>query len=57
MIEVDIQVELIKETEMDYVFRKSARLIEFGAEKVIWIFSKIQKVFVFTSNQEPIIWS
>ncbi len=57
VIEVDIEVDLQKETEFDYVFRKSARLIEFGTEKIVWIFSKIQKVFVFTPNQEPVILS
>jgi Uma2 family endonuclease len=57
VIEVDIEVDLKKETEFDYVFRKSARLIEFGTEKIVWIFSKIQKVFVFTPNQEPVILS
>jgi len=55
VIEVDIEVELKKETEFDYVFRKSNRLIAFDTEKIIWIFSKIQKVFVFEPNQEPVI--
>ncbi|MCU0340733.1 MAG: Uma2 family endonuclease [Spirosomaceae bacterium] len=55
VIEVDIEVELKKETELDYVFRKSARLMEFGTEKVIWAFSKIQKVFIFEPHKEPVI--
>jgi Uma2 family endonuclease len=55
VIEVDIEVDLQKETEFDYVFRKSARLMEFGTEKIVWIFSRIRKVFIFNPNQEPII--
>lgn len=56
VIEVDIEVELKNETELDYIFRKADRLLHFGTEKVIWIFSKIQKIFVFENNQEPVIW-
>jgi Uma2 family endonuclease len=48
VIEVDMDVDDF--SEMGYVNNKTKALLDFGAEKVIWVFSSIEKVLVATPN-------
>jgi hypothetical protein len=49
-IEIDVNIDLSDMHEMDYILAKTKKLLGFGVEKVIWILSKSQKVFVATPN-------
>lgn len=55
VVEVDVKVELPAEEfparEADYVFEKSARLLAFGVQKVIWVTTHTRKLFVATPNE------
>lgn len=56
-IEVDTKIELENYgSEEEYIFEKTARLLEFGVEKVIWILTKSRKIVVATkSNRNWIV--
>ncbi len=58
-IEVDIKAEIeladFPAKEMDYIFDKSQKLLDFGVEKVIWITTRTRKVVVATQAQTWII--
>ncbi len=51
-IEIDIRVDLSDEKDFGYVFTKTHKLLDFGAEKVYWIFTKHQKVIIATKDQD-----
>ncbi len=59
IFEVDVNVDTGKNSEMVYVSRKIQALLDFGVEKVIWIFGENEKVLVADSKKEWIItnWS
>lgn len=47
VVEIDVKIELEEyTTDEQYVFEKTARLLEFGVEKVIWILTKNRKIVV-----------
>jgi hypothetical protein len=60
VIEVDIKVDLGEteraanrwNNEIEYLLDKSQKLLDFGVERVIWITTKSQKVFVITPNDK-----
>lgn len=47
-VEVDTDVELEDVTESEYVTLKTMKLLEFGAEKVIWFFTETKQVTIAT---------
>lgn len=51
-IEIDIGVDLSDEKDFGYVFTKTHKLLDFGVEKVFWIFTKHQKVVIAMKNQD-----
>lgn len=51
-IEIDIRIDLSDEKDFGYVFTKTHKLLDFGVEKVLWIFTKHQKVMVATKDQD-----
>jgi Uma2 family endonuclease len=50
VLEVDVKIDDTKTSDWDYVQRKTQKLLDFGTEKVIWVFTKTQKVIVATNN-------
>jgi hypothetical protein len=51
IIEVDLKVELEKYATDDVLVQeKTQKVLDFGVEKVIWFFTKTQKVMIATSN-------
>lgn len=50
VLEVDIKIDETKSSDWDYVQRKTQKLLDFGTEKVIWIFTKTKKVMVATPD-------
>jgi Uma2 family endonuclease len=51
-IEIDIRVDLSDEKDFGYVFTKTHKLLDFGVEKVFWIFTKHQKVIIAVKDQD-----
>lgn len=51
-IEIDIRIDLSDEKDFGYVFTKTHKLLDFGVEKVLWIFTKHQKVMVAIKDQD-----
>ncbi|GAB2783406.1 hypothetical protein GCM10027275_29210 [Rhabdobacter roseus] len=51
-IEVDLKIDIIQEKDYDYVNLKTQKLLDFGVEKVIWIFTSSQKVLVATAAED-----
>ncbi len=54
-IEVDVNIDLEDEDEMNYIMRKTQKLLDFGTEKVIWVMTKSQKVIVATPTDNWLI--
>jgi hypothetical protein len=54
-IEVDIQIETTEFDESHYVYEKTRKLLEWGTEKVIWVFSKTETVMIARPNQDWLI--
>ena len=55
VIEVDIKIDLGEtewNNEIEYLLDKSQKLLDFGVERIIWITTKSQKVFVITANDK-----
>jgi hypothetical protein len=55
VVEVDIKIDLGEtewNNEIEYLLDKSQKLLDFGVERVIWITTKSQKVFVITPNEK-----
>ncbi|MCF2446163.1 Uma2 family endonuclease [Dyadobacter sp. CY345] len=51
-IEIDLDIELEEFTETGYITIKTKKLLEFGAEKVIWFLTESKKVMVATTTGE-----
>ncbi len=49
--EIDVSIDISKEAEQNYVFEKTEKLLEFGTEKVIWIFTNNRKIIVAEPNK------
>jgi Uma2 family endonuclease len=45
-IEIDIKADLSLKDDYDYVHSKTQKLLDFGTQKVVWIFSNTQKVMI-----------
>lgn len=54
-IEVDTQIETSEFDESHYVYEKTRKLLEWGTEKVIWVFSKTEMVMIARPNQDWLI--
>lgn len=53
-IEVDVKIdlELFPAHEQSYVYEKTERLLDFGVERVIWITTQPQKIFVASRSAD-----
>ncbi len=51
-IEIDLDIELEEFTETAYISIKTKKLLEFGAEKVIWFLTESKKVMIATTEGE-----
>jgi Uma2 family endonuclease len=50
-IEIDTKAELENISSMDYISQKTDDLLNFGVEKVIWIFTGIEKIMLAEKNK------
>lgn len=55
VIEVDTKIDYSNITHHEYVFSKTNKLLEFGVEKVVWVFTSNEKVFIAEANEDWII--
>ncbi len=51
-IDLDIELEDLKMTEVEYVLTKTQQLLEFGVEKIFWITTKTKKVSIAESDKK-----
>lgn len=49
-IEIDVKIDLEKESDIRYVNRKIRKLLDFGVEKVIWILTETKQVIIAERN-------
>ena len=53
VLEIDCEVEYGEDkTAEEYIHRKTERVLEFGTEKVIWIFTATRKIMVATKEND-----
>jgi hypothetical protein len=50
-IEIDLNIELENITQNDYITLKTKKLLEFGAEKVIWFLTESKNAMIATPNE------
>jgi hypothetical protein len=53
VIEIDIKAEVssFQNEETNYILQKSQKMLDFGTEKVVWILTDSQKIFVIDKNE------
>jgi Uma2 family endonuclease len=51
-IEIDVKIDISQAKDYDYVQRKTQKLLDFGVEKVIWLFTETQKVMTATQAED-----
>ena len=51
VIEIDVKADLSNAKNQDYVHKKTQKLLDFGSEKVIWVFTETQKVMTATPTE------
>jgi hypothetical protein len=51
-IEVDVKIDLEKDSDKEYVFTKIKKYLDFGVSKVIWIFTNTQHIITATPNSD-----
>ena len=59
VIEIDVNVDTNKETEMEYVHNKINEILTYGVKQVIWVFTKPEIILVATlqDNWQLLKWS
>lgn len=51
-VEVDVKIDTNKLAELDFVHKKTKKLLEKGTAKVLWIFTRSQRVLIATPGQD-----
>jgi Uma2 family endonuclease len=51
-IEIDTKADLSEEKDLNYVHEKTQKLLDFGTEKVIWIFTATHKVMSAQTGED-----
>ena len=52
VIEVDIDIDQSSMSDVDYLNKKTQKMLNFGVERVIWILTNSKKVLVATPNND-----
>lgn len=47
-IEVDVKIDT---NDIEYVFTKSAEMMNFGTQKILWVLTKHKKIMLFSKNE------
>ena len=51
-VEIDVKADVSKVADFNYVNRKTKKLLDFGSDKVIWVFTSSQQVMVAERNAD-----
>lgn len=51
-VEIDVKADISKVADFNYVNRKTKKLLDFGSEKIIWVFTSSQQVMVAEKNAD-----
>ncbi len=51
-VEIDVKADLSKPIHYNYVNKKTRKLLDFGSDKVIWVFTSTQQVMVAERNAD-----
>ncbi len=51
-VEIDVKADISKVADFNYVNRKTRKLLDFGTDKVIWVFTSTQQVMVAERNAD-----
>ena len=54
-VDVDVEADVEKSQELQYVLKKTNKMLGFGVEKVIWIFSEDRKIIVAEPQSDWVI--
>jgi Uma2 family endonuclease len=54
-VDIDIEADVEKAMELQYVLKKTNKLLDFGVEKVIWIFSEDRKIIIAEPQSDWVI--
>jgi Uma2 family endonuclease len=54
-IEVDVKADVENSTQMDYIQKKTNKLLEFGVEKVFWILSQQRLIMVCEKEKDWVL--
>jgi Putative restriction endonuclease len=52
VIEVDLDIDTENINELEYLYNKTQKLLDFGVEKVIWVLTGSKKVIVATPDED-----
>lgn len=45
-VEIDVEADISKAADFNYINRKTQKLLDFGSERAIWVFSSTQQIIV-----------
>ncbi|MVM29076.1 Uma2 family endonuclease [Spirosoma sp. HMF4905] len=51
-VEIDVKADISKVIDFNYVNQKTKKLLDFGSDKVIWIFTSSQQVMIAEKNAD-----
>jgi Uma2 family endonuclease len=51
VIEIDVKIDLANAQEADYIQTKTQKLLDFGTQKVVWVFTNTKKIMVATAHE------
>ena len=52
ILEVDLDIDTENINDLEYIYKKTQKLLDFGVEKVIWTLTFSKKVIIATSNND-----
>ncbi|MCU0353748.1 MAG: Uma2 family endonuclease [Cytophagales bacterium] len=56
-VDIDVEAEVEKSQELQYVLKKTEKMLHFGVPKVVWVFSEDRKIMLAEPNRDWIITS
>ncbi len=51
-VEIDVKADISKVADFNYVNRKTKKLLDFGSDKIIWVFTSTQQVMIAERNAD-----
>ncbi|NJN77872.1 MAG: Uma2 family endonuclease [Saprospiraceae bacterium] len=59
VIEIDVRIDLENTSDLEYIDAKTQKVLDAGTEKLIWIFTKTQKIIIAEpdKNWEIVFWN